>query len=82
MPTYVAVRQFSGVVKDSDVGVEAAALKASLVGSVWSKAIEKSCSKEANTTEYIVAQYNSPFEFDHRVNEIWMTFSMDEAVAL
>ncbi|CAM8877109.1 unnamed protein product [Rhodiola kirilowii] len=78
LPTYVAVRQFGGFVKDSDVGVEAAALKASLEGSVWSKAIEKSRSKEANTTEYTVAQYNSPFEFDHRVNEIWMTFSMDE----
>ena len=41
-PVYAAVRQFSGFVADSDVGVEAAALQASLVDTVWSAAIEKS----------------------------------------
>lgn len=74
-PTYVAVRQFGGFVKDSEIGVEAAALSASLSGSVWSDAIEKSHSGEI-TTVYTVAQYNSPFEFDNRVNEIWFTFDM------
>ncbi|KAJ9537856.1 hypothetical protein OSB04_030589 [Centaurea solstitialis] len=74
-PTYVAVRQFGGFVKDSDIGVEAAALSASLAGTVWSDAIEKSHSGEITTT-YTVAQYNSPFEFDNRVNEIWFTFDM------
>lgn len=77
--SYVAVRQFGGFVKDADVGVEAAKLKASLKDSKWSEAIEKSHGKEgSDTSEYIVAQYNSPFEFDHRVNEIWLTFSIDE----
>ncbi|KZV19404.1 heme-binding protein 2-like [Dorcoceras hygrometricum] len=72
-PTYVAVRQFSGFVKDEDVGEEAAALYASLSGTVWLDAIEKS-HPGADTTEYIVAQYNSPFEFRNRVNEVWLTF--------
>ncbi|KVH93117.1 heme-binding protein 2 [Cynara cardunculus var. scolymus] len=74
-PTYVAVRQFGGFVKDSDIGVEAAALSTSLSGTVWSDAIKKSHSGEI-TTGYTVAQYNSPFEFDNRVNEIWFTFDM------
>ncbi|KAG8386666.1 hypothetical protein BUALT_Bualt03G0172700 [Buddleja alternifolia] len=74
-PTYVAVRQFSGFVMDDDVGVEAAALYASIAGTVWSDAIEKSHGGDAST-KYIVAQYNSPFEFKNRVNEIWFTFYM------
>ncbi|XP_077227439.1 uncharacterized protein LOC143860601 [Tasmannia lanceolata] len=66
---YIAVRQFSGFVKDSNVGEEAAALYDSLTDSSWSGSIIKR--GDANTT-YIVAQYNSPFEFENRVNEIWM----------
>ncbi|XP_073127103.1 uncharacterized protein [Henckelia pumila] len=73
--TYVAVRQFSGFVKDEDVGEEAAALYASVSGTVWGDAIEKSHSGD-NTTEYIIAQYNSPFEFRNRVNEVWLTFDL------
>lgn len=72
---YAAVRQFGGFVADSDVGEEAAALQASLAGTVWSAAIERSHAAE-KTTNYIVAQYNSPFEFGSRVNEIWMLFHM------
>ncbi|PIN03690.1 hypothetical protein CDL12_23781 [Handroanthus impetiginosus] len=79
--TYVAVRQFSGFVVDEDVGEEAAALYASLQGTVWSEAIDKSHAGE-NTTDYIVAQYNSPFEFRNRVNEIWLTFDIEEDFAL
>ncbi|KAK7847376.1 hypothetical protein CFP56_006694 [Quercus suber] len=76
-PVYAAVRQFSGFVVDSDVGVEAAALQASLVDTVWSAAIEKSHGAD-HTSVYTVAQYNSPFEFDDRVNEIWMLFDMED----
>jgi hypothetical protein len=76
-PTYVAVRQFSGFVSDYDVGEEAAALKASLAGTIWSAAIEKTRGTH-RTSVYTVAQYNSPFEFDHRVNEIWMSFDLEE----
>ncbi|KAK6157459.1 hypothetical protein DH2020_011707 [Rehmannia glutinosa] len=79
--TYVAVRQFSGFVMDDDVGKEAAALSASIAGTVWSDAVEKS-HKGDNTTEYIVAQYNSPFEFKNRVNEIWLTFDMEDGLAI
>ncbi|KAI3465953.1 hypothetical protein Pfo_022616 [Paulownia fortunei] len=74
--TYVAVRQFGGFVADEGVGEEAAALYASVAGTVWSDAIDKSHAGEG-ATDYIVAQYNSPFEFRNRVNEIWLTFDMD-----
>ncbi|KAL0301336.1 UNVERIFIED_CONTAM: hypothetical protein Sradi_6410400 [Sesamum radiatum] len=74
--TYVAVRQFGGFVADEDVGEEAAALCASVAGTVWSDAIEKSHAGDG-ATDYIVAQYNSPFEFRNRVNEIWLTFDWE-----
>ncbi|KAK4387210.1 hypothetical protein Sango_2591600 [Sesamum angolense] len=74
--TYVAVRQFGGFVADEDVGEEAAALYASVAGTVWSDAIEKSHAGDG-ATDYIVAQYNSPFEFRNRVNEIWLTFDWE-----
>lgn len=76
-PTYAAVRQFGGFVADSDVGVEAAALHDSLKGSTWAAAIEKSHASD-KTSVYTVAQYNSPFEFSDRVNEIWMLFDMED----
>lgn len=75
--THVAVRQFSGFVKDEDVGEEAAALYSSVSGTVWRDAIEKSHSGD-NATEYIIAQYNSPFEFRNRVNEVWLTFDLED----
>lgn len=75
--TYVAVRQFSGFVVDDDVPTEAAALSASVAGTKWEAAINKS-QAAGNTTIYTVAQYNSPFEFKNRVNEIWFTFDLDE----
>ncbi|KAL5229325.1 hypothetical protein ABZP36_017590 [Zizania latifolia] len=31
------------------------------------------------TSSYTVAQYNSPFEFSGRVNEIWMLFDSKDA---
>lgn len=75
--TYVAVRQFGGFVMDDEIGQEAAALYASIAGTVWSEAVDKSHGGDV-TSEYIVAQYNSPFEFKNRVNEIWFTFEMSE----
>ncbi|KAG2676259.1 hypothetical protein I3760_12G044600 [Carya illinoinensis] len=76
-PVYAAVRQFSGFVADSDVGEEAAALQGSLAGTVWAAAIEKSHGAD-HKSGYTVAQYNSPFEFDDRVNEIWMLFNIQD----
>ncbi|EOY13677.1 Heme-binding protein, putative [Theobroma cacao] len=79
--TYVAVRQFSGFVTDYNVAEEAAALQASLEGTAWSAAIEKTLKANA-TSVYTVAQYNSPFEFNDRVNEIWMLFDMEDEFLL
>ncbi|XWS10795.1 hypothetical protein CRYUN_Cryun38cG0028300 [Craigia yunnanensis] len=62
---------------DYNVGEEAAALQASLEGTAWSAAIEKT-QKADTTSVYTVAQYNSPFEFNDRVNEIWMLFDMED----
>ncbi|XP_047179991.1 heme-binding protein 2-like [Vigna umbellata] len=74
---YVAVRQFGGFVKDSEVGEQAAALKDSIAGTKWGAAVEKS--KSANhTSVYTVAQYNAPFEYDNRVNEIWFLFDIED----
>lgn len=73
---YAAVRQFGGFVSDSSVGVEAAALKASIAGTKWSDAIDKS-RRAGHTSVYSVAQYNAPFEYDNRVNEIWFLFDLD-----
>lgn len=75
--TYVAVRQFSGFVADEDVGKEAASLYDSVAGTIWSDAIDKAHAGE-NTTLYTIAQYNSPFEFENRMNEVWLTFNMNE----
>ncbi|GFP98869.1 heme-binding protein 2 [Phtheirospermum japonicum] len=79
--TYVAVRQFSGFARDDNIGEQSAALYASIAGTVWSGVIEKGHKGDA-TTEYIVAQYNSPFESRNRVNEIWLTFDMDDGSAI
>ncbi|KAG9448020.1 hypothetical protein H6P81_014148 [Aristolochia fimbriata] len=74
---YAAVRQFTGFVADSDVGQEAAALYASLSGSRWAVAVDRATSGDA-TAVYTLAQYNSPFEFNNRVNEIWMMFDEED----
>ncbi|XP_055824797.1 uncharacterized protein LOC129893310 [Solanum dulcamara] len=79
--TYVLVRQFSGYATDDVIPNEAAALSASIAGTKWAAAIDKSRAAD-NSTMYTVAQYNSPFEFKNRVNEIWFTFDFDEAPAL
>lgn len=79
-PTYVALRQFSGFVSDFNVGEEAAALEASLAGTVWSTFIEKSRASQASV--YTVAQYNSPFEFNNRVNEIWLSFDIEDDLVM
>ncbi|XP_020231127.1 heme-binding protein 2 [Cajanus cajan] len=76
---YAAVRQFGGFVKDTDVGEEAAALKASIAGTKWGAAVEKSKSA-GHASVYTVAQYNAPFEYDNRVNEIWFLFDIESGL--
>ncbi|XP_028755372.1 heme-binding protein 2-like [Neltuma alba] len=75
-PLYAAVRQFGGFVRDSTVGEEAAALKASIAGTKWSSAIEES-HRAGHASVYTVAQYNDPLEYDNRVNEIWFLFDLE-----
>ena len=79
--THVAVRQFSGFVSDYNVAEEAAALQASLQGTIWSAAVEKGQGTD-HASVYTVAQYNSPFEFDNRVNEIWMLFDIEDEIPM
>ncbi|KAH9609510.1 hypothetical protein KSS87_006027 [Heliosperma pusillum] len=80
--TYIAVRQFGGFASDYGVGEEAAALQASLVGSKWAPAIEKTRTDDPTSSSYIVAQYNSPFEFENRVNEIWFKFDINDVAQM
>lgn len=80
-PRYVALRQFSGFVNDYNVGEEAAALEASLDGTVWAAAVEKS-RHDGQASAYTVAQYNSPFEFRNRVNEIWFPFDLEDDLVM
>ncbi|KAK1663019.1 hypothetical protein QYE76_051178 [Lolium multiflorum] len=69
---YAAVRRFGGFVADADIGQQAALLDASLQGTKWAASVSDGGS--AGPVSYTVAQYNSPFEFSGRVNEIWMLF--------
>ncbi|KAG8045660.1 hypothetical protein GUJ93_ZPchr0008g12267 [Zizania palustris] len=75
---YAAVRCFGGFVADSDVGEQAALLDASLQGTKWADAVSDGRRTDL-TSSYTVAQYNSPFEFSGRVNEIWMLFNAKDA---
>ncbi|CAL9061673.1 unnamed protein product [Musa banksii] len=63
----IAVRQFSGFARDSNVIKEAEKLAISLSQSSWANLTEFS-----NKNAYSIAQYNSPFHFIGRVNEVWV----------
>ncbi|XP_062190079.1 uncharacterized protein LOC133893127 [Phragmites australis] len=75
---YAAVRRFGGFVADADVGEQASRLDASLQGTRWAAAVNEGRRADP-ASSYTVAQYNSPFEFSGRVNEIWMLFDATEA---
>ncbi|GMH21498.1 hypothetical protein Nepgr_023340 [Nepenthes gracilis] len=66
----VAVRKFSGFARDSNIVVEAEKLSVSLGRSPWANSTS-SVSKYA----YSIAQYDSPFRFITRVNEVWVDVS-------
>ncbi|KAK9119774.1 hypothetical protein Scep_017867 [Stephania cephalantha] len=63
----IAVRKFSGFARDSNVVAEAEKLAVSLSRSPWANSTSPD-SKYA----YSIAQYNSPFRFIGRVNEVWV----------
>jgi len=77
---YVAVKQISGYVADHKIGKQVAELKASLQGTVWAKAIEKSreTGGVGSAWAYTVAQFSWPFQWSQRVNEIWFPFEMED----
>lgn len=74
--TYAAVRQFSGFVSNTDVVEQSGALLLNLKGSDWLDAIKES------KNSIFIAQYNSPFELQNRVNEIWITFEKEDEDAM
>lgn len=62
----IAVRQFSGFARDSNIVKEAEKLALSLSRSTWTNSSDF-LSKNA----YSIAQYSSPFRIIGRVNEVW-----------
>ncbi|EEF51963.1 heme-binding protein 2 [Ricinus communis] len=62
----IAVRTFSGFAKDDNIVKEAKKLAASLSRSPWANRTSLE-SKSA----YSIAQYDAPFHFIGRVNEVW-----------
>ncbi|CAN0890358.1 Heme-binding protein 2 [Linum grandiflorum] len=62
----VAVRKFSGYAKDDNVVKEAEKLASSLSRSPWALPAD-----EIAGYAYSIAQYDSPFHFIGRVNEVW-----------
>lgn len=64
---YIAVRKFSGFARDTNIVKEAEKLASSLSRSPWAN----STSAESSYA-YSIAQYNSPFRFIGRVNEVWV----------
>ncbi|KAK1276603.1 hypothetical protein QJS04_geneDACA012784 [Acorus gramineus] len=63
----IAVRKFSGFARDSNIVKEAEKLATSLSRSPWANS-----TGSGSAYAYSIAQYNSPFRFIGRVNEVWV----------
>ncbi|KAL7098457.1 hypothetical protein ACP275_09G019000 [Erythranthe tilingii] len=72
----IAVRKFSGFARDENVIKEAEKLAVSLSRSPWFNLTPSSPSYDGDA--YSIAQYNSPFRFVSRVNEVWFDVSGTE----
>ncbi|XP_073295306.1 uncharacterized protein [Primulina huaijiensis] len=70
----VAVRKFSGFARDHNIVKEAEKLAVSLSSTAWANA-----SFVQSEYAYSIAQYNSPFKFIGRVNEVWVVVDGSEA---
>ncbi|KAF3791085.1 Heme-binding protein 2 [Nymphaea thermarum] len=68
---YAAVRRFGGFMNETTIPMEAAALKQSLQGTSWASDV---ASRGKTPSTYWVAGYNSPFEYENRVNEVLFIF--------
>ncbi|XP_020591874.1 heme-binding protein 2-like [Phalaenopsis equestris] len=62
----VAIRQFSGFARDNNIVKEAEKLAVSLRKSPWANSTDS-----FDKNSYSIAQYNSPFHFVGRINEVW-----------
>lgn len=71
-PLYFAVSEFSGFASDSNVAQEGASL-ASIID-----AAGLSASLTPKGEEYIIAQYNSPYDITGRVNEVLIPLSVND----
>ncbi|XP_059642269.1 uncharacterized protein LOC132284203 [Cornus florida] len=71
----IAVRKFSGFARDDNIVEEAEKLAVSLSRTPWAN----STSSESEYA-YSIAQYNSPFRFIGRVNEIWVDVSEESGL--
>ena len=69
---FVAVRRFGGFMDDSNISAQMSALKKSLKGTAWESSIPKKHS--GDSLLYSAAGYNSPFEYENRVNEVMLWF--------
>ncbi|CAN6481510.1 unnamed protein product [Victoria cruziana] len=72
---YAAVRRFGGFMNDVNIATEADALTKSLQGTPWAFAAPADAGRSPAT--YTVAGYNSPFEFENRVNEVMLIFDRE-----
>ncbi|KAG6496003.1 heme-binding protein 2-like [Zingiber officinale] len=67
----IAVRKFSGFARDNNVIKEAEKLAVSLNQTSWGEFTS------ADTDAYSIAQYDSPFHFVGRTNEVWVNIGAE-----
>jgi hypothetical protein len=69
----VAIKKFSGYAQDNNVAQQAETLAISLSKSAFTK---NATYPIGDKDSYAIAQYNSPFQFWNRVNEVWVTIKV------
>ncbi|GER56806.1 heme-binding protein [Striga asiatica] len=69
----IAVRKFSGFARDNNIAKEAEKLAVSLSRSEW-----RNSTSTQSGYAYSIAQYNSPFKFIGRINEVWVDVNGSE----
>ncbi|XP_039060696.1 heme-binding protein 2-like [Hibiscus syriacus] len=67
---FAAVRRFGGFMDDSNISAQISALKKSIKGTSW----ESNKRSGSRSMQYSAAGYNSPFEYENRVNEVMLWF--------
>ncbi|XVE50025.1 hypothetical protein DITRI_Ditri01bG0129000 [Diplodiscus trichospermus] len=69
---FAAVKRFGGFMDDSNISAQITALKKSLKGTAWESTMTNKHS--GDSLLYSAAGYNSPFEYENRVNEVMLWF--------